>query len=184
MKVLLVTANFRDSYIDIEREHRTLQKLLQIGKHDLQVLPAAEIADLRQALTADKIGRAVDILHFSGHATPEEGLHLRGHGRGRDFLEAKEFKTLLGDAGVRLLMLNACHSDCLAIALGEVVPAVIGTTRAVRDVAARKFTRDFYEALTGNSTIRTAFETALEKQKPAASPAYMCAGEGLDCIIE
>ena len=180
----MVTANFRDSYIDIEREHRTLQRLLRNGNHDLQVLPAAEIIDLQQALAANKKSRGVDILHFSGHATLEDGLHLRDHGRGRDFLDAAPLKNLLSDSGVKLLLLNACHSELLVTALSEVLPAVIGTTRAVRDVAARQFTRDFYEAITGKSTIRTAFETALKKQKPAASPAYTSAGEGLDCVIE
>ena len=176
MRVLLVTANFRESYIDVEREHRTLQRLLQGTDNQLQVLPAAEIADLRQALKTTREADGIDILHFSVHATLEDGLHLRGPGRTKDFLQAEQLKILLKNTGIKLVVLNACESDALAIAASEVVPAAIGTTRLVRDVAARQFTRNFYEAIAEESTIRAAFEAALEKQKPAATPAYMYAG--------
>ena len=41
-----------DYYIDIEREHRTLQRIADAGGHSLSVLPAAEVTDLRDALDA------------------------------------------------------------------------------------------------------------------------------------
>jgi hypothetical protein len=176
MKVLLVTANFRESYIDVEREHRTLQRIVESKNWHLQVLPAAEIVDLRHALLRTKEAGGTDILHFSGHATPEEGLHFRGPGRTRDFLAAEQLKNVLKNTGIKLVVLNACGSGALARAASEVVPAAIGTTRTVRDVVARQFTRDFYGAFTENSTIKAAFETALENQKPAAKPAYMYSG--------
>ena len=176
MRVLLVSANFRDSYIDVEREYRTLQRLLQNTDNQLKVLPAAEIADLRQALMTSKETGGIDILHFCGHATPEEGLHLRGPGRTKDFLTAEQLKIILKSTGIKLVVLNACRSNALAIAASEVVPAAIGTTRLVRDVAARQFTRIFYGAIAENATISAAFKTALQEQKPAATPAYIYAG--------
>jgi len=176
MRVLLVTANFRDSYIDVEREQRTLQRILGNANSHLQVLPAAEVVDLRQALMTNNETGGIDILHFSGHATPEEGLHLRGPGRTKDFLQADQLKIILRKTGVKLAVLNACNSEFLARAASEVIPAAIGTTRLVRDVAARQFTRNFYEAIAKHATIKAAFESALEKQKSAATPAYMYAG--------
>ncbi|MEP0203593.1 MAG: CHAT domain-containing protein [Halioglobus sp.] len=176
MKILLFTANFRDSYIDVEREHRTLQSALTSTSDNLQVLPAAEVADLEKAIARSKKTGGIDVLHFCGHATPEEGLHLRGPARGTEFLKAEQLKAILAGAGVKLVVLNACNTQALAEALTHVVPAAIGTTRPVRDVVARQFTRNFYAALQGNSRAREAFEIALKKQKQAATPAYLYAG--------
>jgi hypothetical protein len=176
MDILFVSANSRDEYIDIEREHRTLQQLAETGGHSLRVLPAAEVSDLRGALTSNGQERCFDILHFSGHITEEEGLHLRGRGRRKETLSGEKLKGFLIGSEVRLVVLNACHSEALAISIGEVVPAVIGTTHVIRDVVARQFTRNFYAALNENSTVKEAFEIAL-KQGKQGSPAYMHVGQ-------
>ncbi len=177
MDVLFVSANSRDEYIDIEREQRTLQKLVETGDHSLRVLPAAEVADLRDALRANEKNKEFDVLHFSGHATEEEGLHLRGKGRQKEFLGVEMLKEFLKGSEVKLVVLNACHSEALAVSLSEVVPAAIGTTRVIRDVTARRFTRYFYGALKDNATVEHAFAAALKKEKPSNIPAYMHAGQ-------
>ncbi len=179
MDILFVSANSANEYIDIEREHRTLQKLVETGGHSLRVLPAAELADLCDALSANKQNNTCDILHFSGHATEDKGLHLRGVGRRKDFLSGRKLKNILKGSGIRLVVLNACHSEALAVSLSKVVPAVIGTTRVIPDLAARSFTQHFYTALKANASVSDAIEAALSKQKPSSSPAYMCAGEDL-----
>lgn len=176
MHILFVSANAADAYIDIEREHRTLQRLAESGGHSLYALPAAEIADVRDALTKNENGRKFDVLHFSGHATEDEGLHLRGKNRCKAFLGGKTLKAYLEESNVKLLVLNACNSEALAVSLSEVVPAAIGTTRKIRDVVARQFTRNFYGALMDDVGAKTAFEFALQQQKPSATPAYMHAG--------
>ena len=176
MDILFVSANSANEYIDIEREHRTLQKLVETGDHSLRVLPAAEVADLRDALRANEKERAFDILHFSGHVTEEEGLQMRGEGRRKEFLSGETLKKFLKGSKVKLVVLNACHSEALAVLLSEVVPAAIGTTRKIRDVAARRFTRHFYSALKDDASVKDAFEAALKKEKPSSSPAYMHAG--------
>lgn len=177
MDILFVSANSADAYMDIEREQRTLQKLTKSGGHSLRLLPAAEITDLREALRANKEDRAFDILHFSGHATEEQGLHLRGAGRQQAFLGVEKLKEFLEDSGVRLVVLNACNSKAVAVSLSEVIPAVIGTTRTVRDVVARQFTRFFYTALKENATVIEALEAALKEQRTSSSPAYMYAAK-------
>jgi hypothetical protein len=182
MDILFVSANSPNAYIDIEREHRTLQKLVETGNHSLQVLPAAEVTDLRDALRANKKDKGFDVLHFSGHATEEEGLHLRGEGRRKEVLSGDTLKAFLKGAEVKLVVLNACHSEALAISISEVVPAAIGTTRVIRDVVARRFTRNFYGALKDYATVKEAFEAALKKGKQGSS-AYMHAGDNLDITV-
>lgn len=173
MDILFVSANCADAYMDIEREQRSLQMLTSSDGHSLHLLPAAEVRDLRDSLSANGRDKAFDILHFSGHATADKGLHLRGAGRQRAFLGVAALKEMLEDSGIRLVVLNACNSEVIAQALSEVVPAVIGTTRTVRDVVARQFTRLFYTALKENATVGEALEVALKKQRTSASPAYM-----------
>lgn len=180
MDILFVSANSADEYIDIEREHRTLQKLVETGGHSLRVLPAAQFSDLRDALSANRQDRASDILHFSGHVTEEEGLQLRGVGRRKDFVSGTRLKRILKGSGIRLVVLNACHSEALAVALSKVVPAVIGTTRAIPDLVARRFTHDFYSALMEHGSVSLALDAALGKQRPSSSPAYVRAGENQD----
>ena len=176
MRILFVSANAADAYIDIEREHRTLQRLAESGCHKLYALPAAEIADVRDALTNSEDGKKFDVFHFSGHATEHEGLHLRGENRRKAFLDCKTLKSYLEDSHVKLIVLNACNSEALAVSLSEVVPAAIGTTRKIRDVVARQFTRNFYGALMDDVCAKTAFDFALQQQKQSAIPAYMHAG--------
>jgi len=172
MDILFISANSADAYMDIEREQRTLQKLTSADGHSLHLLPAAEVADVKEALAANRKEQFFDVLHFSGHATVEEGLHLRGFGRQQAFLGVGELKELLTNSGVRLVVLNACESEAVAQAVSEVVPVVIGTTRKVRDVVARQFTRLFYTALIGEATVSEALDAALREQRTSNIPAY------------
>ena len=178
MRILLVTANCANAYIDIEREHRTLQRIADAGGHSLSILPAAEVTDLRDALATDRARPPFDILHFSGHATPDEGLILRAKGRHKATIGGAVLGKYLQGSGVRLVVLNACCSESQLEALSEVVPVVIGATRNIRDVVARQFTGNFYGALNEGATDRVAFETALAKGKKG-KPAYRRVGRDI-----
>ena len=142
----------------------------------MRVLPAAEVEDIRDALRLNGKKRPFDILHFSGHITEDEGLHLRGKGRLKETLSSETLKEFLSGSEVKLVVLNACHSEAYATSISEVVPAAIGTTREIRDVVARQFTRNFYAALIQKSTVKEAFELALARGKQG-NPAYMHAGK-------
>ena len=106
MRILLVTANCANAYIDIEREHRTLQRIAAAGGHSLSVLPAAEVTDLRDALATDRARPPFDILHFSGHATPEDGLILRAEGRRKATIGGEVLSQYLKGSAVRLVLLT------------------------------------------------------------------------------
>lgn len=173
MDLLFVSANSRKEYIDVEREHRILQTLLDSGQHSLQALPAAEVSDLREALRINQTRRSFDALHFCGHASEEHGLHLRGRGQRTDYLKSGTLRGWLKNAGLGLVVLNACQSLSVAKSIASVVPVVIGTTREVRDIAARQFTRDFYNGLTSGLPVTSAFSGALDKQRPSSTPAYV-----------
>lgn len=173
MRILFVSANSADAYIDIEREHRALQQMIDRTGHTLQALPAAEIGDLRGALQSGSGKDRFDVLHFSGHVTERSELELRGQGRRKDLLGADALRGFLAGTGVKLVVLNACHSADLATILSDVVADAIGTTRKIRDVAARRFTFDFYGALLDGVDLKSAFGIALGQQKQSATPAYV-----------
>lgn len=175
LNILFFYANSADAYMDLEREHRNLQRLADAGNHRLTVLPAAEVADLRGALAAGAPADRFDVLHFSGHVTTEDGLKLRGEGRTFDYLDGEDFRAVLRNTGIKLVLLNACSSARLAESLLDIVPTVIGAQNRVRDVVARQFTRNFYSALNAGSAARTAFDSAIGKGRQGL-PAYAFAG--------
>jgi Ca-activated chloride channel family protein len=64
------------------------------------------------------------------------------------------FRLLRGT--VRLVVLNACHSDSFADAILPYVDCVIGSVKAISDPAAIAFVRGFYAALGRGSSVKLA----------------------------
>jgi Ca-activated chloride channel family protein len=64
------------------------------------------------------------------------------------------FRLLRGS--VRLVVLNACHSDSFADAILPYVDCVVGSTKAISDPAAIAFVRGFYAALGRGSSVKLA----------------------------
>jgi hypothetical protein len=178
MRILFVSANSANDYIDIEREHRTLQKIVEASGGSLHVLPAAEPADLGDALQENSKETRFDILHFSGHATEEEGLILRGQGRRNEALSGEVFGEMLRGSGIKLVVLNACGSESTLTSIVDAVPMVVGAAREIRDVVARQFAGNFYRALSEGTTVREAFDASIKKGKKGV-PAYLCVGRDL-----
>ncbi|HXA20216.1 MAG TPA: CHAT domain-containing protein [Thermoanaerobaculia bacterium] len=85
------------------------------------------------------------IVHFSGHGSPQ-GILLRSE-TGHTVVSGEALAQLFRDRHVDLIVLNACYSENQASLLTEVVQAVIGTTDALGDEAARRFSTAFYRTL-------------------------------------
>lgn len=103
------------------------------------------------------------IAHFSGHGDPTAGIQVvdeRGRGR---FVKPEALSRLFGvlQAGLRCVVLNACHTREQATAIAQHVPCVIGMQREVLDKAAIQFSRSFYAGLAGGLTIGGSFDLAL-----------------------
>lgn len=98
------------------------------------------------------------LVHFAGQATTE-GVYLIDD-RGQPVQVTRN--TLIatfGAAGplVKIVLLNGCATDSLAQGLCEVVPVCVGTSGAVRDVAARAFSVGFYGGLAAGESARRAY---------------------------
>ena len=137
---------------------------------------------------------APTIIHFSGHGSVGDGLHVHEDppepAQRRDVLPATSPGTgagiylqdscVTGSAlarmiataapSARVVVLNACFSDAIAESLHSVVECVVGMSGAVRDDAARAFAVGFYRAL-GNgrsvgNAVAQAIATLAAKQLP------------------
>jgi hypothetical protein len=177
MRILFVSANSADAYLDIEREQRTLVQLAEKGKHFLKLLPAAQYTDLEHELSSKngKNRKPFDVLHFSGHGERAEGILLRRSEEDPEPepLSDEQFETLLGEAkkaGLKLVVLNACETEPLVEKGSGLVDEIIGTKWPVKDRVAWNFTTKFYEELNNNATVAEAFQSATDPDGPYLRP--------------
>ena len=157
MRILFLAANPRStSRLDLEEELHSLEIELRGVKHRDKIVCKA-----RHAVRPDDLIRYVledkpNVLHFSGHGTPE-GIILRNDIGGDMPVAGKALERFLKDREVELVVLNSCFSEHQAPAIRGAVKAVVGTTDSVGDEAARRFAVAFYRALGNGFSIKEAF---------------------------
>lgn len=179
MRILFVSANDPENYLDIEREQRALLKLAETGGHYLKFFPAAQIPDLKELLSGvNGSAEKYDVLHFAGHGEVK-GLLLRSEFDDDEHQEltGEQLKEFLeappkNEDRVKLVVLNACETEDVAKAIKDVVKAVIGTNAKVKDRKARGFSNDFYDELNDGATVQQAYESAtvIDNQTPYIEP--------------
>ena len=178
MRILFVSSNSRDDYLDIEREQRAMLNLAAQGNHYVKLLPAARIADLERELGgADGEVGSFDVLHFAGHGS-KQGIELKSSDDEFELDEDLQVEPLDADrladivkagrekAGLKLVVLNACDTRTLVETIAGLVDQVIGTTRDIQDRAAKQFTSKFYGALNAGETIADAYRQAAVADGP------------------
>jgi len=99
---------------------------------------------------------------------PQSGILLMDEdGRNASFLKAnvlkRTFNTLVNkqDIKIKAVILNACYSEEQARAISEVGVSVIGTSSAIKDNAAIKFSSGFYYAYGKGESIEDALDWAI-----------------------
>lgn len=144
MRILFVSANPHwTQRLDLADELRTLLNCLQGHDVDVMLLPAAQPEDLKMAVKS----RAIDIVHFSGHASDKDGLLFRNE-RGLEIPVApEELRTVLQEEGVKLAVLNACNTKSTALGIEDVVGTVISTESKLDDGVAKLMTKALYSSL-------------------------------------
>jgi hypothetical protein len=156
LRILFLASNPQTtSPLDLAEEIRGLENELRgVLFRDRIVLTmghAVRPDDLVRLLRRDR----PMVVHFSGHGS-HEGIMLRTD-IGDLTVSGDVLSRLFRDRDIRLVVLNSCFSDTQAIALKDVVRAVVGTTAAVDDEAARRFTAAFYRTLGDGHKIGDAF---------------------------
>jgi hypothetical protein len=183
-RMLMLNVNaLHGQLLGLEREARAIQSELDRARHrdrfELHTCWAAEASDLLDALRRYK----PTIVHFSGHtihpmagAPPDgvvrrdieslvrgnlpEGLCFQRSDGGIEVVSPCALKDAIRAVGpsVRLIVLNACHTEPHARALRSEIDCVIGTHGAIRDDAAIHFATGLYGGIFGGFSNALAFD--------------------------
>jgi len=157
MQILFLAANpTTTSPLDLEEELRSLEIELRTVKHRDKI-----VCRSRHAVRPDDLIRYVreekpNVLHFSGHGA-SNGIILRDDMGGNVPVAGSALERFLKGREVELVVLNSCYSKHQADAIKGAVGAVVGTTDAVSDEAARRFTVAFYRALGDGLSVKEAY---------------------------
>jgi CHAT domain len=167
VKILFLSANPKDvvARLRIDEEIREISQKIRLGTHRDQVELVSEWAmrarDLQEVLLRHK----PDIVHFSGHCSPSSGIMLEDEDGNRKVVPRKALADLFRilKHNVRVVILNACYGEEQARALAEVVDFTIGVNAAIEDEAAKVFAAHFYQSLAYGSSVREAFDLAVNE---------------------
>jgi type I restriction enzyme, R subunit len=143
----------------LDEEVRAIEAQLRKGEFrdslELRTRWATRPDDLLGSLNAD--GPAV--VHFGGHGDDTDGLAFHDDYGGVQTVSGSELLAVFGVASprLRLVVLNACNTACLAAAIAKVVDCCIGMNDEVSDTAARIFAGAFYRAIAFGKSVANAF---------------------------
>ncbi len=167
MKVLVAIAAPKDQApLSVKQEESRIRKTLAFlgDRVQLAVIANATASKLQGALAARP-----HILHFIGHGTVENGrssIILEDSTGNSAPLDADQMMYLMGNTGVKVVILNACktakqdtRNAILGVAPALVqaeIPAVIAMQFNVPDKTALGFTRDLYRFLVSGFPLDTA----------------------------
>lgn len=121
-------------------------------------LQAARYEDLRSALLLHK----PTILHISSHGDPDGSLRFEPDDTSDGIVPKLKLIKLLRALrdNLRLVILNACHSQAIVHDVPPSIDLSIGMSDQVRDSEAMKFAIAFYEAIGFGRTVENAFDIA------------------------
>jgi CHAT domain len=183
MTILFLAANPpKTKHLDLEDEVRTLdQELASVIFRDSINLVA------KHAVRPDDLVRHVrrykpNVIHFSGHGS-SDGIVLRDDTGTYRVVEGRSLRRFLEGRGIDLVVLNACYSQEQADTIGDAVKTIVGTTNAVGDEAARRFTAAFYRSLGNGLSVGEAYRDGGDSVAlHGLSDAFHSAGD-LDLIL-
>ena len=119
----------------------------------------------RLSLRPKDIARALlnvqpQIVHFSGHGTPEGALCFEDESGRAHFVQPEALAALFKQFTdqTKCVILNACYAEDQARAIAKHIDYVIGMRQEISDKAAIAFSVGFYQALGAGKTIEEAFE--------------------------
>jgi hypothetical protein len=177
ISILFLAADPSDtSRLRLGEEFREIEEQLALAKQHGQyelVLPKLSLRpkDIARAL----LNEQPQIVHFSGHGTPEGALCLENESGNYHLVQPDALSALFEQFTntVNCVLLNACYSDIQATAIAEHIPYVIGMNEAIGDRAAVAFALGFYQALGAGRTIEEAFKLGCVQIKLQGIPEHL-----------
>ncbi len=159
-KILLLSANPKGtSQLRIEQEVRDIRLGLERDRDRQNVQ-----IESRWAVRWEDVRRAMldfdpQIVHFSGHGTPENGLVFEDVAGEVQFVTGDSLHLLFENfPNLECVFLNACYSEAQAGAIHATVPWVVGMNEAIKDRAAIDFAVAFYDGVLAGWSYERAFK--------------------------
>lgn len=182
LEILMLTANpAGTTSINIEKEHSRIAEKLQ-GKQALFNLTVKRAVNRTEFKEFTEMTKPT-ILHFSGHGVksnstqdiesisddtraigkPKQdfgGIIVQNEDKnGLEMLSTDKLEALFqyfkDEFQLKVVILNACHSEEQALIISKYVPYVIGTTISIKDDYAISFSVGFYFKLVKESALNT-----------------------------
>jgi hypothetical protein len=163
IRILFLAANPKDTdttQLRLGEEIREIGDKIRAAdfrdSFDIVARWAVRPADLLQAFNEVR----PHIVHFSGHGTEDAELILEDKdGNAKPVSEAaigSLFQTAKDN--IRLVLLNACHSEAQARAVSQQIECTVGMNTRIGDEAAIVFASNFYGALAFGRSVGQAFD--------------------------
>jgi hypothetical protein len=151
--------------LELGDEMRAIDHAIQQGsaRDALELVShfATRTRDLQRALLRHR----PQVVHFAGHGDRPGVICLEDEFGERRKVDGAALAALFRalDGGVRVVVLNGCHTLPVAAALTRVVDYAIGTRDRIRDETAIAFAEAFYTALAFGKDVRQAFDLAVSQ---------------------
>ncbi|QSJ20126.1 CHAT domain-containing protein [Nostoc sp. UHCC 0702] len=112
---------------------------------EIKVITAVRPQDIRRAIAEEQ----PQIVHFCGHGLPDGSLLLEDDGGNNKPVTPESLASLfkLHADYVKCVLLNACHSEQLAMTISQYINYTIGMNNPIQDQAAIAFAQGFYDGL-------------------------------------
>jgi hypothetical protein len=162
MKILFLAAEPVDAMpLRLGQEFRDIEQKLRSSPKGRSFNLVAQWAVRPRDLMEVLMTHRPTVVHFSGHSEGGRLILENEDGRAQP-IEGKHLAALLAGFGdtLRLVVLNACFTSPGFDELREVVDYTVGTTSALSDSAAVRFSGCFYQALAFGNSVQAAYELA------------------------
>lgn len=191
VRILFLSASPRDSTpLRLDEEVREIDRALsgaQLGdRFELLQKWAVRTVDLQSHLLRTK----PQIMHFSGHGSPQSAIILEDENRRSRAVPAQQLARLLGQfsSQLRCVVLNACYSEDQAEAIATTIECVVGMSAEVADRAAVHFSTSFYQGLAYGRSVRASFDLAcsdldFNRLRGDSVPRLIAPRQGADSLV-
>jgi hypothetical protein len=156
----------------LDHEARQIEHEVVVARHRDNVEFTSRWATRTKDLRRELLRIEPHIVHFSGHGGGE-GLVLDADDRtGPHRVDAAALKEFFSAfrGQIRLVVLNACHSEPQAQAIADAVGCAIGTPSQITDQDAISFSAAFYGSIASGASVQAAFDQARATLRMNACP--------------
>ena len=160
--MFLASNPVREASLQLDEEIREIDRKIRLADHrdriELISWWAARPLDLMQALNEKR----PDILHFSGHGDEHGNLVFHDDSGGHKLVTPEAMAATVSTVSrdVKLIIFNACFSEIQSAMIVNHIPAAIGMSQPIGDIAAKVFAAQFYSSLGFGLSLEEAFDQA------------------------